>query len=226
MDRGGCRDPVSAEDATVRGVRRGGRAVPPELLGVAAIETPLGVLWAARAEAGLCALAYPERWENARAHLSRHAGSHRLRQAALPEVRDALVAYFQGELGALSAVPLSPRGTAFQRAVWAALSGVPPGETRTYVEIARALDRPRAVRAVGGAVGANPLAVVIPCHRVVAADAGIGGYAGGLERKRWLLAHEGTRLTPPGGAPASNPPSRPRGSPKTGRAGESRSRAR
>lgn len=84
-------------------------------------------------------------------------------------------------------LPLDPRGTAFQRAVWEALRKIPYGETRTYADLAGALAAPRAVRAVGAACGANPIAIVIPCHRAVAKGGGLGGYSGGLELKRRLL---------------------------------------
>jgi methylated-DNA-[protein]-cysteine S-methyltransferase len=87
--------------------------------------------------------------------------------------------------------PLSLQGTTFQKAVWRALAALPPGTTTTYGKIARAIRRPGASRAVGQAVGANPLPILIPCHRVLAAGGKLGGYSAGLQRKRWLLAHEG-----------------------------------
>lgn len=87
-------------------------------------------------------------------------------------------------------LPLAPEGTAFQRAVWEALTAIPFGETRSYGEIAVAIGRPSAVRAVGGANALNPLSVVVPCHRVIGRHGDLTGYAGGVERKRWLLAHE------------------------------------
>jgi len=105
-------------------------------------------------------------------------------------LREALEAYFEGALPALDAIPLAPAGTAFQQEVWAALRRIPAGSTRSYGEIARALGRPRACRAVGLAAGANPIALVVPCHRAIGADGSLTGYAGGLERKRWLLEHE------------------------------------
>ena len=85
----------------------------------------------------------------------------------------------------------APRGTAFQLAVWAALRAIPAGSTLSYGALAARLGRPAAVRAVGAANGANPIALFVPCHRVIAADGTLWGYGGGLERKRWLLAHEG-----------------------------------
>ena len=101
----------------------------------------------------------------------------------------ALNASLRGEATSLS-VPLRPKGTPFQRQVWAALAAIPRGETRTYCELARALGRPRAARAVGAACGANPVAVFIPCHRAVGAGGALTGYAWGLERKAELLRLE------------------------------------
>jgi methylated-DNA-[protein]-cysteine S-methyltransferase len=102
----------------------------------------------------------------------------------------AIARYFAGDLGALDEIPVETGGTPFQRAVWSALRGIPCGSTTTYSELARAIGRPVAVRAVGMAHGANPVPVVVPCHRVVGADGTLTGYGGGLDRKRWLLSHE------------------------------------
>jgi methylated-DNA-[protein]-cysteine S-methyltransferase len=103
----------------------------------------------------------------------------------------ALSAYFEGELGILEHLPVETGGTPFQRAVWRALREIPCGTTLSYSELARRIDRPAAVRAVGRANGSNPVAVVVPCHRVVGKGGSLTGYGGGVERKRWLLAHEG-----------------------------------
>jgi AraC family transcriptional regulator of adaptative response/methylated-DNA-[protein]-cysteine methyltransferase len=97
--------------------------------------------------------------------------------------------------GRMTNLPLDVAGTAFQQAVWAELMRIPPGETRSYAQIAAAVGRPGAVRAAGSANGANQVAVLIPCHRVVRSDGSLGGYAYGLERKAALLAREGTRGT-------------------------------
>lgn len=105
-------------------------------------------------------------------------------------VGPALAAWFGGRLDAFDALALRPAGTPFQQAVWARVRAIPPGRTTSYGQVARDLEKPRAIRAVGAAVGANPLALVIPCHRVVAADGELTGYAAGLGRKRWLLEHE------------------------------------
>jgi methylated-DNA-[protein]-cysteine S-methyltransferase len=109
----------------------------------------------------------------------------------------ALARYFDGDFAALDAIEVETGGTEFQRAVWSALRGIPCGSTRTYSELARAIGRPDAVRAVGMANGANPLPVVVPCHRVVGADGTLTGYGGGLDRKRWLLTHEAVAKTLP-----------------------------
>jgi methylated-DNA-[protein]-cysteine S-methyltransferase len=92
-------------------------------------------------------------------------------------------------------VPLAPRGTEFQRRVWRQLEAIPFGQTRTYGELARVLEHPTASRAVGAANSRNPISILVPCHRVIAGSGALTGYAGGLEAKRWLLAHE-ARLSP------------------------------
>jgi methylated-DNA-[protein]-cysteine S-methyltransferase len=104
--------------------------------------------------------------------------------------REQLDAYFAGDLQNFD-LPLRPEGTAFQQLVWRELCRIPYGETAAYVEIARRIGRPTASRAVGAANGQNPLPIVVPCHRVIAADGTLGGFGGGLDCKRWLLRHEG-----------------------------------
>jgi methylated-DNA-[protein]-cysteine S-methyltransferase len=103
---------------------------------------------------------------------------------------DRIIGYFRGELGSVAEIRTCTAGTAFQRQTWDALRRIPPGKTTTYGALARALGRPNASRAVGLANGANPIAIVVPCHRVIGADGALTGYGGGLDRKRWLLAHE------------------------------------
>jgi methylated-DNA-[protein]-cysteine S-methyltransferase len=102
----------------------------------------------------------------------------------------SLLAYFAGELEAITHLPTAAGGTPFQRAVWSALRHIPAGRTMSYSALAAAIGRPKAVRAVGLANGANPISIIVPCHRVIGADASLTGYGGGIERKRWLLAHE------------------------------------
>lgn len=106
-------------------------------------------------------------------------------------VRDAFTAYFDGEIDQVHTLAWRTAGTAFQRAVWQGLCDIPAGVTESYGQLAARIGNPKAVRAVGLANGANPVAIVVPCHRVIGADGGLTGYGGGLHRKRWLLAHEG-----------------------------------
>lgn len=112
------------------------------------------------------------------------------RQPGFGGFREAVEAYFSGDLRALDAVAVRPRGTAFQQRVWRALREIPPGKTATYGEIAERLGSPGAARAIGLANSRNPVALVVPCHRVVGANRSLTGYAGGLQRKRWLLEFE------------------------------------
>lgn len=124
------------------------------------------------------------------AHRFGPSGDWRESPARFDAARRQLDEYFAGRRQRFS-LPLAPKGTSFQRRVWQALIDIPFGETITYAELARRVGNPRAARAVGAANGANPIAIIIPCHRVVAAN-GIGGYAGGLDIKRRLLALEDT----------------------------------
>lgn len=119
----------------------------------------------------------------------------------LAAARQQLAEYFAGRRRAFE-LPLDVRGTEFDRSVWEALGAVAYGDTVTYGQLARSIGHPRAARAVGAALGRNPLAIVVPCHRVVAAGGGLGGFGGGLARKRLLLAGES-------GAPATVPPACP-----------------
>jgi methylated-DNA-[protein]-cysteine S-methyltransferase len=106
-----------------------------------------------------------------------------------------LAAYFEGDIAAIDALPVAAPGTDFQRQVWNTLREIPPGTTWSYGQLAAHIGRPSAVRAVGAANGANAVGIVVPCHRVIGADGTLTGYAGGVERKRWLLAHEAKRLS-------------------------------
>jgi methylated-DNA-[protein]-cysteine S-methyltransferase len=127
--------------------------------------------------------------------LHRRYGSIRLE-----ETRDAggfrgrVDDYFAGDYTSLDAIPIATGGTAFQQQVWTALRAIPPGTTLTYGQLAAKAGRPTAFRAAGAANALNPVAIVVPCHRVVGADASLTGYAGGLQRKQWLLRHEGAEL--------------------------------
>ncbi len=130
-------------------------------------------------------------------HLARHLGAFETRRvddAAGAATR--LARYFAGDVAALDEQPVRLLGTPFQCQVWTALRDIAAGSTYSYVQLARSLSRPKAVRAVAAANGANPVAVFVPCHRVIAADGTLWGYGGGLPMKQWLLRHEGARFTP------------------------------
>jgi len=115
-------------------------------------------------------------------------------RAAPTTIRRAISDYFSGDLCAVNSIPVTTGGTSFQREVWAALRTIEAGTTLSYGALARQLGRPKSVRAVGSANGANPVAIVVPCHRVIGADGSLTGYGGGISRKRWLLTHEGVAL--------------------------------
>jgi methylated-DNA-[protein]-cysteine S-methyltransferase len=163
-------------------------------LDIAQVATPIGAIHCAVREGRLCALEFAERWPRRLAWLERRLGRLATRLDPDPAgVVGRLADYFAGHLDALSGVALELIGTPFQQRVWDALREIPAGRTVSYGELARTVCGPDAARAVGAANGANPIAIVVPCHRVVGADGALTGYAGGLERKRWLLAHEGQR---------------------------------
>ena len=151
--------------------------------------------------AGLCALEFhaPGRMHRLDARLRRFFPECEIRDVEddlIAATRRWLRAYFDGNRPEASELPLDQRGAPFERRVWQALLQIPPGETTTYGAIAKQLGAPGASRAVGMANGANPIAIVVPCHRVIGADASLTGYGGGIERKRWLLAHEAGASAP------------------------------
>lgn len=156
------------------------------------IPSPVGeVLVVVDADGAVRALDFHDFEERMRRLLRRHYGEVALTPGRAPEaVREAVRAYFSGDLSALDGVEVRTGGTDFQRSVWKALRDIPAGETRSYGQLAAAIGAPKAVRAVGLANGANPVGVIVPCHRVIGSSGKLTGYAGGLERKRWLLAHE------------------------------------
>lgn len=148
----------------------------------ATIDSPLGPLTLAATDDGLAAIHFAHR---APPPVTGPVDDH----AILAATAAQLAAYFAGERRRFD-LPLAPVGTAFQRAVWDALVTIDFGDTCGYGALARALGRPNAARAVGAANGANPIPIVVPCHRVIGASGALTGYAGGVAHKRWLLAHE------------------------------------
>jgi methylated-DNA-[protein]-cysteine S-methyltransferase len=158
----------------------------------AEIQSPIGRVTLVAREGALCALAFGGVSAGLRRVLERRFGRFDLRAAApTTHVRSHIEAYFGGDLDAVDGLEVDLGGTPFQRRVWSALRELRPGKTASYQDLAAELGSPSAARAVGSANGMNPVALVVPCHRVIRSDGDLGGYAYGLERKRWLLEHEG-----------------------------------
>jgi methylated-DNA-[protein]-cysteine S-methyltransferase len=150
------------------------------------IDTPVGPLVLGGDERALHLVLLPD---EARAETVTHGARDRALPGPVTEARDQLEEYFAGRRTRFD-LTLDPAGTEFQRSVWFALADIPYGRTVSYAELAATVGRPRAFRAVGQANGANPIPIILPCHRVVASGGGIGGYGGGLDLKRRLLALE------------------------------------
>lgn len=157
------------------------------------LPSPVGDLLLAGHAQGLTLVSFP----NGSRAVAPSPGWRRDDQAFAVAVRQ-LEEYFAGERRTFS-LPLRPAGTSFQRAVWSALQEIPFGGTTSYGEFARRIGRPAASRAVGAANGANPLPIIVPCHRVIGADRSLTGFGGGLETKRYLLAHEAAIASPGAG---------------------------
>ena len=158
---------------------------------VDAIDSPIGTLTIAERAGRVCLLHFGpdgpaidpifDRW---------YPGEPRARQR-ITGIRDVLSRYFAGDVAVLDTIPVELNGTPFQKNVWQALRRIPGGTTISYAELAKRIGEPSAVRAVGTANGANPVAVIVPCHRVIGSNGKLTGYGGGLDRKQWLLEHEG-----------------------------------
>jgi methylated-DNA-[protein]-cysteine S-methyltransferase len=172
-------------------------AKPPETFHLDRFRTPIGIALLVTDTLGaLLALDWEDYEPRMQQLLRLHHGTVVLAEGRAPEpIRDALARYFDGDLDGLGTIRWRVAGTPFQRRVWTALQTIPAGTTLSYGALARRLDVPKAVRAVGHANGANPISVVLPCHRVIGANGSLTGYGGGLDRKRWLLEHEGFVLT-------------------------------
>ena len=171
-------------------------AKPSETFCLDRLPTPIGTALLVTDTAGvLRALDWEEYQPRMRELLRLQYGAVDLKDARAPrEVRSALTAYFKGDLDRLKAIRWRVAGTPFQRKVWTALPEIPAGTTLSYGALAAKLNVPTAMRAVGHANGSNPISVVAPCHRLIGASGSLVKYGGGLERKRWLLEHEGATL--------------------------------
>jgi len=178
-----------------------------EILRRRRLATPAGDVVLVERGGALVALVFEDHWKGMSGELARRFGEFTFEEnlqeeTAVPaspreapaSAASALQRYFAGDLRALDALEVDTGGTPFQRLVWSTLRRIPAGSTWSYARLAREIGRPSATRAVAAANGANPVSIVIPCHRVIGSDGGLTGYGGGLPRKRWLLAHEGAIL--------------------------------
>ena len=165
------------------------------LLYHATIETPIGEMFALATETELCALEFGSfaRRDRLQARMQRWFPPHEIgsgESAATRGARAWLARYFDGTGADSAEVQITLHGAPFERRVWEALLRIPAGETRSYGQIAKELGSPGASRAVGLANGANPIAIIVPCHRVIGSNGTLTGYGGGLDKKSWLLTHE------------------------------------
>lgn len=173
------------------------------MLDATELDTPMGPLTVVTSEQGLHLLSFTTGMDDDALRKEcglRSAEIHR--GAVRHDVAAALRAFFAGDARAVDGVPVVYRGTDFQESVWRALRAIPAGTTASYQELAAAIGRPTAVRAVARANATNRIAIVVPCHRVIGADGSLRGYAAGVERKAWLLRHEAEAV----GAEVSAPP--------------------
>ncbi len=169
--------------------------MPAQAFFVEHLDTPTGrILVVTDDEDRLRSVDWEDHEDRLHQLLRRQYGADSIHLQAAPRPSAAsrsLRAYFDGDTGCLASLAVAANGTAFQRTVWDALRQIPPGQTVSYGALAARIGRPDAMRAVGLANGANPVSIVVPCHRVIGANGTLTGFGGGLERKRWLLAHEG-----------------------------------
>jgi len=172
------------------------RAKPPEAFSVDRLKTPIGTaLVISDADGALRAFDWEDHAERIKGLLRLQYGAVILNEARAPrDLKAALSGYFKGDLDRLRQIEWRVAGTAFQQKVWKALPKIPAGTTMSYGALANKIGLPKAIRAVGHANGSNPISVVVPCHRLIGANGSLIKYGGGLQRKRWLLQHEGVEV--------------------------------
>jgi len=168
----------------------------PEVFSVDRLDTPIGTaLVVTDADGVLRAFDWEDHARRIKELLRLQYGAVELKDVRAPKaIRSALTSYFEGDIAALATITWRIAGTPFQQKVWHSLPKIRAGTTMTYGALAAKLGSPNAMRAVGHANGSNPISVVIPCHRLIAADGSLVKYGSGLERKRWLLRHEGVAV--------------------------------
>lgn len=165
------------------------------MIEISELESPIGGVTVACIGQTLVALHFADSRRELEADLGRRFGEISLSGGRhVDEAAGRLREYFAGDICAIDSLSVDPGGTPFQQRVWAQLRRIGPGQTASYRDVATAIGAPAATRAVGAANGANPIGIVIPCHRVIGANGTLTGYGGGIDRKRWLLAHEGALL--------------------------------
>ncbi len=166
-----------------------------ESLGRTVVASPAGSVVLVERGSALVALVFQDHWKGMSEELARRFGPFTFEDTLQAgAAAKALHRYFSGDLRALDGVEVDTGGTPFQQLVWTVLRRIPAGTTWSYARLAQEIGRPSSVRAVAAANGANPVSIVIPCHRVIGSDGSLTGYGGGLPRKRWLLVHEGALL--------------------------------
>ena len=161
------------------------KCAPEQTLTAVCYQSPVGPLLIEALPTALTAIHWPDHKAKAAGTAEKHA-----LPTLLKKTLSQLDEYFSGTRKAFD-LPIAPEGTGFQKEVWQALGDVPWGNTLSYGQVAHSIEKPRAFRAVGRAIGANPIPIIIPCHRVIGSTGALTGFAGGLERKKWLLQHEG-----------------------------------
>lgn len=153
---------------------------------------PLGEIRIVMDEDSLVLLDFKENKQRSHNLLRKRYGEYSLREASCPrQVQESLESYFAGEPNVFDSIKMDPAGTPFQSTVWDTLKRIPAGEFWSYGRLANEIGKPRTARAVGSANASNPISIMIPCHRVITRNGGLSGYAGGTDRQRWLLRHEG-----------------------------------
>ena len=163
-----------------------------ETIAIATMDSPIGGLTVAARGTKVCMVHFGAAGQSVQAALARWYPEAAVAQAVDPGgAISVLTRYFNGDLGSLEEIEVELHGTPFQQRVWNTLRTVSAGTTTSYADLAGRVGSPAAIRAVGAANGANPVAVVLPCHRIIGSNGSLTGYGGGLERKRWLLEHEG-----------------------------------
>jgi methylated-DNA-[protein]-cysteine S-methyltransferase len=166
-----------------------------ESLGRTEVASPAGSVVLVERRGALVGLVFEDHWKGFRRELEKRFGEFSFEEDPRGGASaEALKRYFAGSLAALDGIEVDTGGTPFQQLVWKALRRIPAGTTWSYARLAKEIGRPSATRAVAAANGANPVSIVVPCHRVIGSDGSLTGYGGGLPRKQWLLAHEGALL--------------------------------